>query len=468
MMNKRLMQITMILFLLVALAACQPGSEADVDTAVAKQTANTKPVQQDTASISAEGLVEPLFFVQLSFQGGGEVAEILVSEGDSVAQGDALIQLDATQQEIALVQAEARLVSANAALTAAQKQVELAQAAVNSADGIIQSAEANLALTQAGPLPEEIAAAEANVAAAESAVNQAAAGRDVALDISSEADIFAAEARLAAAQADLRALEEGYQDIIDACFELPDGSEVCPLYGAVEENTREQLNAATLNRDAAQEALNALREGPTAAQTRAASGSVGLAIANRDAAQAQLDLLLAGATPEQIAIAEIGVEQAQAAKAIAEASLIQAEAGVTQAEAGVTQAEANVAQAEAAMERTILRATFDGQVSRISTSLGQLVAPGTPVITLADFSEWLVQTTDLTELDVAAVEVGANSEVQLDAIPDETINGVVTNVAFLPSLSQGDVVYEVTISLEERTDLPIRWGMTAFVDIEGN
>ncbi len=466
-MNKRLIQITMILFLLVALAACQPGTEAEVETAVAKQTVHTKPLQQG-AVISAEGLVEPLFFVGLSFQGGGEVAEILVSEGDMVTAGDALIRLESSQQEIALAQAAARLVSANAAMTAAEKQVELAQAAINSAEGIIQSAEANLTLTEAGPLPEEIAAAEANLAAAAASVSQAAAGRDVALDIASDADIFAAEARLAAAQADYRQLEEGYQDIIDACFELPDGSEVCPLYGTVEENTREQLNAARLNRDAAQEALDALRAGPTAAQTRAASGSVGLAIANRDAAQAQLDLLLAGVSPEQITIAEIGVEQAQAAKAIAESSLIQAEAGVTQAEAGVTQAEANVAQAEAAMERTVLRATFDGQVSRISTSIGQLIAPGMSVITLADFSEWLVKTTDLTELDVASVAVGANAEVQLDAIPDETINGVVTNVAYVPSLSRGDVVYEVTISLEERTDLPIRWGMTAFVDVEGN
>ena len=466
-MNKRLIQITMILLLIGALAACQPSSGAEMETAVAKQTVNTKPLQQG-AFISAEGLVEPLFYVGLSFQGGGEVAEILVSEGDDVAAGDALIQLESSQQEIALAQAEARLVSANAALAAAERQMELAQAAVNSAEGIIQSAEANLTLTQAGPLPEEIAAAEANLAAAEASINQAAAGRDVALDITSDADIFAAEARLAAAQADFRSLEEGYQDIIDACFELPDGSEVCPLYGTVEENTREQLNAARLNRDAAQEALNALRAGPTAAQTRAASGSVGLAIANRDAAQAQLNLLLASASPEQIAIAEIGVEQAQAAKAIAESALIQAEAGLTQAEAGVTQAEANVTQAEVALERTILRATFDGRVSRISTSLGELIGPGVPVITLADFSEWLVQTTDLTELDVASVEVGANAEVQLDAIPNETINGEVTGIAYVPSLSRGDVVYEVTIRLDERTDLPIRWGMTAFVDIEGN
>ena len=463
-MNKKLIKTTILFFVLLTLAACQ--TNGTTETAVSKEAVSSKPVAQSGGIVSAEGLVEPLFFVGLSFQSGGEVTEILVEEGDAVAVGDELIRLDSSQQEIALAQAEARLVSAEAALLAAEKQLELAEAAVASAEGIIVSAEANLALTEAGPLPEEIAAAEANLAAAQAGISQAAASRDVALDITSDADIFAAEANLAAAQADLRRLEEGYQDIIDACFELPDGSEVCPLYGAVEENTRGQLEAARLGRDAAQEALNALRNGPTAAQTRAAGGAVGVAVANRDAAQAQLDLLLAGASAEQVAIAQIGVEQAQAAKAIAESALTQAAAGVTQAEAGVTQATANLETAKAAMERTILRSTIDGQVSRINTSVGQLVAPSVPVVTVADFSDWLVQTTDLTELDVAAVAVGSTAEVTLDAIPNETISGEVTNVALVPSVSRGDVVYETTIRLDERTDLPIRWGMTAFVDIE--
>ncbi len=465
-MNKRLLKTITLLLLIAFLAACQTSNE--VDTAVTKQTTNNKPMQQSGADVvTAEGLVNPLFFVGLSFQSGGEVAEILVEKGDTVAAGDALIQLDATQQEIALIQAQARLTSAEAALIAAQKQQELAEASVASADGVITAAQANLTLTQVGPLPEEIAAAEANLAAAESAVSQAAAGRDVALDITSDADIFAAEARVAAAQADFRGLEENYQAILDACFELPDGTEFCPLYGTVEETTREQLNAARLGRDAAQEGLDALLAGPTAAQTRAAGGGVGLAIANRDAAQAQLDLLLADVSVERIAIAEIGVEQAMAAKAIAEASVTQTEAGVTQAEASVTQAGANLAVAEAALERTILRATFAGQVSRVNATVGQLLAPGLPVVTVADFSEWLVKTIDLNELDVVVIEEGASVEVTLDALPDETIAGVVTNVALIPSISRGDVVYEVTISLAERTDLPIRWGMTAFVDIEG-
>lgn len=459
-----------VLLLAVAflLAACQAGGGADTAVSAKSSTVSKSALQTGIDVVSAEGVVEPLFDVGLAFQTGGEVAEILVEEGDQIQAGDVLIKLDAADLEIALQQAEARLASAQAGLVAAQKQVELAQAGVQSAQGAVEAAEANLSLTKAGPQSEEIAAAEANLAAAEAAVQQAASQRNASLDVTSEADIFEAEANLTQATAQVRALEEGYQDILDACFELPDGSEVCPLYGPVEENTRQQLEVARQNQAAAQAALDALRQGPTSAQRQAAQGGVALAIAQRDAAQAQLDLLLAGVTPEQIAIAEAGVEKARAGLAVAESEVVQAEAAVTQAEAAVQQAEANVASANAALERTVLQATIAGEVSRIHTSVGQLVQPGMAVVTLADFSEWLVQTTDLTELDVPLVEIGAPVEVKLDALPDETLTGTVTAVSLTPSLSRGDVVYETTIQLDNSDDLPIRWGMTAFVDIEAN
>ncbi len=450
------------------LAACQSSGGVDTAVSVKSSTVSKAASQTGIDVVSAEGVVEPLFYVGLAFQGGGEVAEILVEEGDQVQAGDVLIKLDSVDLDIALQQAEARLASAQAGLVAAQKQLELAQSGVQSAQGAVEAAEANLALTKAGPQAEEIAAAEANLAAAEAAVNQAASQRNAALDVTSDADIFAAEANLTQAIARVRALEEGYQDILDACFELPDGSEVCPLYGPVEESTRQQLEVARQNLAAAQAALDALRQGPTAAQRQAAQGGVALAIAQRDAAQAQLDLLLAGVTPEQIAIAEAAVEKARAGLAVAEAEVTKAEAAVEQAEAAMQQAEVNVDSANAALERTVLQATFAGEVSRIHTSAGQLVQPGRAVVTLADFSEWLVQTTDLTELDVPLVEIGAPVEVKLDALPDETLTGTVTAVSLTPSLSRGDVVYKTTIQLDNPDDLPIRWGMTAFVDIEAN
>jgi HlyD family secretion protein len=416
--------------------------------------------------VSSEGTVVPLFDVNLSFQTGGTVAEILVSEGDTVSVGDPLIRLESDDVELAVQQAQARVVSAQAALTQSQNQLALAEAGVATAQTQVESAEANLALTKAGPRPEEIAAAEAAVQATQSQINQAVGQRDTQLNVGTDSEIRAAEAQVASAMAQTDALQEQYDTIIDACFDKPGGGQVCPLYGAVEENTRAQLQAAQQNQAAAQAALDALLAGPTAAQQQAAQGGVTLAAASRDIAQAQLDLLLAGATPEQIAVAEVGVLQAQVGVDIAEAAVSQAEAAVTQAEAGVAAAEAGLASAEAMMDRMTLNSTIDGTVSRVNTNVGELVSPGIPVVTMADFSKWLVKTTDLTELDVAYVNEGDSTTVNFDAIPGETVSGTVTNVALTAGISRGDVVYEVTIDLDAAPDLPLRWGMTAVVDIE--
>ena len=465
-MNKKRLLLGFLAVLALSLVAVVPPMLGQETAVAAAQEPIQAIAQTDGATVNAEGQLVPLFYVDLSFQMGGQVAEILVSEGDQVAAGDALIRLDATQAELALQQAQARLVSAQAAVTLAQNQQALAEAAIQTAESQVAAAEANLALVQAGPRPEEIAAAESSLAAAQASVNQAIGQRDTLLNVGTNAQIAGAEAQVAAATAEVRALEEQYDNILTTCVDTPNG-EVCPLYGAVEETTRAQLEAARQNLAAAQATLDAVRAGPTAAQSQAAQGGVGIASANRDLAQAQLDLLLAPATPEEIAIAEVGVRQAQVGVEIAQTGVTQAEAAVTQAEAGVVQAEAGVAAAQAALDRMTLLATFEGTVSRINTNVGELVGVGTPVVTMADFTGWQVKTTDLTELDVAFVDAGDPVAVTFDAIPGETVNGTVNRVALVADLARGDVVYEVTIDLDAAPDLPLRWGMTAVINIEG-
>ena len=59
--------------------------------------------------VTAEGQLIPLRRANLSFQLGGNVEEILVSEGDQVAEGDPLIRLDSSGVENARDQALAGL-----------------------------------------------------------------------------------------------------------------------------------------------------------------------------------------------------------------------------------------------------------------------------------------------------------------------------------------------------------------------
>jgi multidrug resistance efflux pump len=424
-------------------------------------TAGAPPVSR----VGAQGRLVPQSYLDLALNTGGRVAAIPASEDDWVALDDALIELEADALQLALDQSDARVVAADAGLAAAQNQLALAETAVAKAEGALIIAQANLALVKAGPRSAEIAAAKAELAAAESAVTQAEAGRDVALDPVSDADIAAAEAAVAIATAELRALEENYQQILDACFDTPGGGTLCPLYGTVEEQTRGQLVAAQAHQAAAQALLDLLNAGPTLAQRSAAGGTVALAIANRDLAQAQLDLIMAAASPEQIERASVGVAQAELGIELAGAETRQAETAVMQAEAGLAAARAGRDAVQVALDRMTLRATMDGIVTSITPNPGEMVAPGTHVATLADLSGWLVETTDLSELDVPYISVGDPVEVRFDAIPDRVVTGVVTKIAEMSSLAQGDVVYQVTVRLGDAPDLPLRWGMTAFVDV---
>lgn len=417
-------------------------------------------------SVRIEGQVEPGAFVELSLQDGGTVAEVLVEEGARVAAGQPLLKLDAAQQEIALAQAQGQLAAAQAALQAARTQVSVAQSAVETAQARSEVAAAQLTLAQAGPLPEEIAAAESRLAAAQSGVAQATAQRDALLQgVGTTAQIEAAQAEVAAANADLQALQDGYETILDSCFETPEGT-VCPLYGAVEEATRAQLAAAQARADAAQAALERLQAGATPAQQQAANAGISAAAARRQQAAAQLALLQAGATDEAIRQAEVGLAIAEAQEEAARAGVLEAEAAVAQAEAGVQAAESGVQAAELALERATLMAPFAGVVVQLHVDEGELAPPQAPAATLADTDQWQVATRNLTELDVARLQAGDTVQVTFDALPDAQVQGTIMDIALLATVDRGDVVYKTTIALPQAADLPLRWGMTAIVALE--
>ena len=196
--------------------------------------------------------------------------------------------------------------------------------------------------------------------------------------------------------------------------------------------------------------------GLQAAQTGERAAAVGL-----QAAEVALALVNAEPTEAQIALSESAVALAEAALAIT-----QAEAAVTQSEAGIAQAEAAVDSAADALARMTLTAPFDGIVADIQAELGEVVTSGVPVVTFGYFGGWLVKTTDLTELDVVDLKVGDPVEIQVDAIPGELLIGTVTHIAETSFVTHGDVTYEVRIALDDHGDLPLRWGMMVFVDVD--
>jgi multidrug efflux pump subunit AcrA (membrane-fusion protein) len=132
------------------------------------------------------------------------------------------------------------------------------------------------------------------------------------------------------------------------------------------------------------------------------------------------------------------------------------------AEAQYEAARANLDAARAALADVELTAPFDGTVTGLKVKTGETVTPGQVFASVADFSGWIVKTTDLTELDVVNVSEGQPVTITLDAIPDQAVDGTITLIGQNYSEKQGDIVYEVTVQLNE--SLPnMRWGMTSEV-----
>jgi multidrug resistance efflux pump len=129
----------------------------------------------------------------------------------------------------------------------------------------------------------------------------------------------------------------------------------------------------------------------------------------------------------------------------------------------VVAGQSNLSAARIALSNAELRAPISGTVASLDVKAGESVGAGQAYATVADFSNWLVKTTDLTELDVVNIAEGQKVTVTLDAMPESPLTGTVLSIGQNYSESQGDVVYEVTISLEE-TDPAMRWGMTALVE----
>jgi HlyD family secretion protein len=127
--------------------------------------------------------------------------------------------------------------------------------------------------------------------------------------------------------------------------------------------------------------------------------------------------------------------------------------------------EARLEAAKAGLAVFSVLAPFDGVVAELNSKAGSSINAGAVAVIVADFSSWLIETTDLTEIDVVALSEGQPVAVTLDAIPGETLNGVIASIGQTYEVNQGDIVYGVTVALDD-SHPSLRWGMTAVVTFE--
>jgi multidrug resistance efflux pump len=138
---------------------------------------------------------------------------------------------------------------------------------------------------------------------------------------------------------------------------------------------------------------------------------------------------------------------------------------LTVARARLENAEAQVAGAENALSNYVLTAPFDGQVMDVAVEVGEQVTAESRAVSVADSSSWIVETTDITELEVVDLEVGQPASFTADALPDVTMRGTVSEISQASLVQGGDVIYTVRI-LAEEVDPRLQWGMTVEVVFE--
>lgn len=127
--------------------------------------------------------------------------------------------------------------------------------------------------------------------------------------------------------------------------------------------------------------------------------------------------------------------------------------------------EARLQAAKAGVTAFSVIAPFDAVVTDMDAKAGSSINAGQIAVTVADFSEWLVKTTDLTEIDVVELAEGQPVLVTMDALPDAELKGEILSIGQNYMENQGDVVYEVVVLLTN-SHPAMRWGMTAAVNFE--
>lgn len=225
----------------------------------------------------------------------------------------------------------------------------------------------------------------------------------------------------------------------------------------------EDLRAAELQYQQAQQAL----EDATQARATAPGGQseeayslldarVGQASFNAEIARLQLEQLQNGSS------ADLNAAYARLAQAQRELERLQAgptQAEIDQADTQIAQAQLQVDDALAALERLRLTAPFDGVITAVNAEVGSLVAPGMPVVEIADL-EPMRLTVQVDEIDVRQIEANMPARVQVDALPELTLSATLEQIALVASNENGIVNYDVRVRLDEG-DPRVRVGMTA-------
>lgn len=107
--------------------------------------------------------------------------------------------------------------------------------------------------------------------------------------------------------------------------------------------------------------------------------------------------------------------------------------------------EATYKQAKNQLDNTQIRAPFSGQIGFSNATLGGMVSPSAPLLSVVDLSTVLV-TVNLSDSYISQVKVGQTAQISLSSFPDQTFNGRVVQIA--PAADKVSKTFPVKIELD--------------------
>ncbi len=203
-------------------------------------------------------------------------------------------------------------------------------------------------------------------------------------------------------------------------------------------------------------------------RTNTSDSTYAIILSNKtDIAAARTSFSLAVSTLNQ---AEIAYKNSKNAVVKAENQLKLKKSGATQEQidqqrANLNSAYAGVTSAQALIGKTLIRAPFEGVITKVDIKEGEISSPNTPVIGLLNDGEYQIETF-VSENDIAKLKVGQVAKVALDAYGrDVFFDAMVISVDPAETLKDGVSTYRTKIQFTTK-DERIKSGLTANIEIE--
>ncbi len=235
---------------------------------------------------------------------------------------------------------------------------------------------------------------------------------------------------------------------------------------------------------AARSRLGTLKTTVAAAAARLEEARARAERAKVDYDRAQALVASGAGTQQEADEAQTELDRAAAARNAEDAMLVVARGRVAEGEAEVSVADARLAEAaattkgraaardeaQAVLEKTEVRAPFDGVVVLKDAEVGEVVSPNAQggnsrgaVVTMVDFASLEAQV-ELPERSLAHVEKGARARVFLDAYPDEGYEGAVDRVWPTANRQKGTVELRVKLDTPDKRLRPEMGVRVVFLD----